>query len=222
MKGENECGYQFIIAFTPGRGESALLDHVQGGRAGDSSDPPARQLDAACTVNGCGGLVVVSRVTHGAPAAPPPRLGSLGSPCTCAMVHIGSSAPNCTWNCTVHLGASELMRTRIKVRIRPLAPNHTVHLGAPERLTDVLRSRGTATRAYGARQLCCAGGSILLDDTSPQPPPSVALTSTCTRTTTPRTGSTSSGYSDEYAEAMSYTRGMTEHLAAAGRAGRLR
>ena len=33
------------------------------------------------------------------------------------MVHLGSSAPNCT----VHLGASELMRTRIKVLIRPLA-----------------------------------------------------------------------------------------------------
>ena len=42
------------------------------------------------------------------------------------MVHLGSSAPNCT----VHLGASELMRTRIMVLIRPLAPNRTVHLGA--------------------------------------------------------------------------------------------
>ena len=29
-------------------------------------------------------------------------------------------------------------------------------------------------------------------------------------------------FEDEYAEAMSYTRGMTEPLAAAGRAGRLR
>ena len=46
------------------------------------------------------------------------------------MVHLGSSAPNCT----VHLGASELMGTRIKVRIRPVAPNRTVHLGASERL----------------------------------------------------------------------------------------
>ena len=49
------------------------------------------------------------------------------------MVHLGSSAPNCT----VHLGASELMSTRIKVRIPActVAPNRTVHLGASERLT---------------------------------------------------------------------------------------
>ena len=78
------------------------------------------------------------RVTHGAPAAPAPRLGSLGSPCTCTMVHLGSSAPNCT----VHLGASELMRTRIKVLIRPLAPNRTVHLGASERLTVCVAQPG--------------------------------------------------------------------------------
>ena len=85
------------------------------------------------------------RVTHGAPAAPAPRLGSLGSPCTCTMVHLGSSAPNCT----VHLGASELMRTRIKVLIRPLAPNRTVHLGTSERLTV----------------LCCAAGERLHERT---------------------------------------------------------
>ena len=54
------------------------------------------------------------------------------------MVHLGSSAPNCT----VHLGASELMRTRIKVRIRPLAPNRTVHLGASERLTVCVAQPG--------------------------------------------------------------------------------
>ena len=78
------------------------------------------------------------RVTHGATAAPAPRLGSLGSPCTCTMVHLGSSAPNCT----VHLGASELMRTRIKVLIRPLAPNRTVHLGASERLTVCVAQPG--------------------------------------------------------------------------------
>ena len=42
------------------------------------------------------------------------------------MVHLGSSAPNCT----VHLGASELVGTRIKVRIWSVAPNRTVHLGA--------------------------------------------------------------------------------------------
>ena len=86
-----------------------------------------------------------ARVTHGAPAAPAPRLGSLGSPCTCTMVHLGSSAPNCT----VHLGASELMRTRIKVLIRPLAPNRTVHLGASERLTA----------------LCCEAGERLHERT---------------------------------------------------------
>ena len=78
------------------------------------------------------------RVTHGATAAPAPRLGSLGSPCTCTMVHLGSSAPNCT----VHLGASELMSTRIKVRIRPVAPNRTVHLGASERLTVCVAQPG--------------------------------------------------------------------------------
>ena len=55
------------------------------------------------------------------------------------MVHLGSSAPNCT----VHLGASELMRTRIKVLIRPLAPNRTVHLGASrERLTVCVAQPG--------------------------------------------------------------------------------
>ena len=55
------------------------------------------------------------------------------------MVHPGSSAPNCT----VHLGASELMRTRIKVLIRPLAPNRTVHLGASEqRLTVCVAQPG--------------------------------------------------------------------------------
>ena len=54
------------------------------------------------------------------------------------MVHLGSSAPNCT----VHLGASELMRIRIKVRIRPLAPNRTVHLGASERLTVYVAQPG--------------------------------------------------------------------------------
>ena len=83
-------------------------------------------------------LVMLFRVTHGAPAAPAPRLGSLGSPCTCTVVHLGSSAPNCT----VHLGASELMRTRIKVLIRPLAPNRTVHLGASERLTVCVAQPG--------------------------------------------------------------------------------
>ena len=42
----------------------------------------------------------------------------------------------------MHLGASELMRTRIKVRIRPLAPNRTVHLGASERLTVCVAQPG--------------------------------------------------------------------------------
>ena len=61
------------------------------------------------------------------------------------MVHLGSSAPNCT----VHLGASELMRTRIKVLIRPLAPNRTVHLGASERLI-VCVEIGSASRLFRA------------------------------------------------------------------------
>ena len=55
------------------------------------------------------------------------------------MVHLGSSAPNCT----VHLGASELVGTRIKVRIWSVAPNRTVHLGASrERLTVCVAQPG--------------------------------------------------------------------------------
>ena len=34
------------------------------------------------------------------------------------------------------------MRTRIKVRIRPLAPNRNVHLGASERLTVCVAQPG--------------------------------------------------------------------------------
>ena len=56
-------------------------------------------------------------------------------------LHHGASRIQCT-NCTVHLGASELMRTRIKVLIRPLAPNRTVHLGASERLTVCVAQPG--------------------------------------------------------------------------------
>ena len=67
------------------------------------------------------------------------------------MVHLGSSAPNCT----VHLGASELMGTRIKVRIRPVAPNHTVHLGASECLTAPLPLTDS---------MCCAAGERLLHE----------------------------------------------------------
>ena len=50
----------------------------------------------------------------------------------CTELHLGA----------LHLGASELMRTRIKVRIRPLAPNRTVHLGASERLTVCVAQPG--------------------------------------------------------------------------------
>ena len=54
------------------------------------------------------------------------------------MVHLGPSAPNCT----VHLGAYELVGTRIKVRIWSVAPNRTVHLGASERLTVCVAQPG--------------------------------------------------------------------------------
>ena len=114
-----------------------------------------------------------SRVPHGATAAPAPRLGSLGSPCTCTVVHLGSSAPNCT----VHLGASELMRTRIKVLIRPLAPNRTVHLGASERLTVCVAQPGngntsthrsqnlpSATVIHENQVRLSSGSEILFDD----------------------------------------------------------
>ena len=57
------------------------------------------------------------------------------------MMHLSAGAHSAP-NCTVHLGASELMRTRIKVLIRPLAPNRTVHLGASERLTVCVAQPG--------------------------------------------------------------------------------
>ena len=126
------------LVFTPGtraceRGTEGRANSVTGRRQlrGLTLSPG---LDSQRVARGS----VAGRVTHGAPAAPAPRLGSLGSPCTCTMVHLGSSAPNCT----VHLGASELMRTRIKVLIRPLAPNRTVHLGASERLTVCVAQPG--------------------------------------------------------------------------------